>query len=58
MGGIMIYTGIDIANKFNVCCIIDENKKKLRSFSFSNDSNGFTKFRILVLKYERKKTFV
>ena len=51
----MIYTGIDIANKFNVCCIIDENKKKLRSFSFSNDSNGFTKFRILVLKYERKK---
>jgi transposase len=41
----MFYVGIDIAKKFNVAFIVDENDKVIKkSFKFNNNEKGFNKF--------------
>lgn len=40
----MLFIGIDIASQKHDCCILDESKKELASFSFPNTSLGFQSF--------------
>ena len=37
----MFYVGIDVASEKHDCCILNEKKKIIQSFSFSNSSSGF-----------------
>lgn len=37
----MLYVGIDIASEKHECCILDESRGKLESFSFPNNKAGF-----------------
>ena len=37
----MFYVGLDVASEKHDCCILDEKKKILQSFSISNSSSGF-----------------
>ena len=37
----MFYVGIDVASEKHDCCILNEKKKIINSFSFSNSSSGF-----------------
>ena len=37
----MFYVGIDVASEMHDCCILNEKKKVVQSFSFSNSSSGF-----------------
>lgn len=37
----MFYIGIDVASEKHDCCILNEKKKIINSFSFSNSSSGF-----------------
>lgn len=40
----MIYVGIDVASEKHDCCILDQSKKVLSSFTFQNSSPGFELF--------------
>ena len=40
----MIYVGIDVASEKHDCCILDGEKKEIKSFSFSNTAQGFALF--------------
>lgn len=37
----MLYVGLDVASEKHDCCILNEKKKAMQSFSFSNSSIGF-----------------
>ena len=37
----MFYVGIDVASEKHDCCILNEKKKIIRSFSFLNSPVGF-----------------
>ena len=37
----MFYVGLDVASEKHDCCILNEKKKVLQSFSISNSSIGF-----------------
>ena len=37
----MYYIGLDIASEKHDCCILNERKKTVQSFSFPNSSDGF-----------------
>ena len=37
----MFYVGLDVASEKHDCCILNEKKRILRSFSISNSAAGF-----------------
>lgn len=37
----MFYVGLDVASEKHDCCILNEKKRILQSFSISNSSVGF-----------------
>lgn len=40
----MIYLGIDVASEKHDCCIMDQQKRVLSAFTFSNNTEGFSSF--------------
>ena len=40
----MIYLGIDVASEKHDCCILDQKKRILSSFTFANSAEGFSLF--------------
>ena len=43
----MFYVGLDVASEKHDCCILNEKKRILQSFSISNSSVGFDSLRVL-----------
>lgn len=48
----MLYVGIDIASEKHDCCILDQKKNVLSSFSFQNSCQGFDLFLNTVSKFD------
>ena len=38
----MIYVGIDIAAAKHACCILSEEKKVIKQFTFANSASGYS----------------
>ena len=49
---LMLYVGIDIASEKHDCCILDQKKNVLSSFSFQNSCQGFDLFLNTVSKFD------
>ena len=45
----MIYVGIDIAAAKHACCILSEDKKVIKQFTFANSASGYEKLRSALL---------
>ena len=45
----MIYVGIDIAAAKHACCILSEEKKVIKQFTFANSASGYEKLRSALL---------
>ena len=48
----MLYVGIDVASEKHDCCIMDQNKNVLSSFSFPNSRQGFDLFLNTVSQFD------
>ena len=48
----MLYVGIDVASEKHDCCILDQNKNVLSSFSFPNSHQGFDLFLNTVSRFD------
>lgn len=46
--------GIDVAKDKHKACILDENKKKLRTFNFDNSHLGLLEFNKVLSKYDKE----
>ena len=51
----MVYAGIDVSSKTNVCCILNEKGRHLRTLSFDNSTKGFNYFDKVIRNYGSKK---
>lgn len=45
----MIYVGIDIAAAKHACCILSEEKKVIKQFTFANSASGYEKLHSALL---------